>query len=87
MGWPRLTHLPILSVLGTHQAWVRARRIARAGSSQGIEVHMWQWFPPIAEVAELRVGQVCAGATHHGWEKKLNHLPEPLVPVGQNGLQ
>lgn len=83
---PPVTHLPILSVLGTHQAWVRARRMAWAGSSQGIEVHMWQWFPPIAEVAVLRVGQVCAGATHHGWEKKLHHLPEPLVPVGQNGL-
>lgn len=44
---------------------------------------MWQWLPPVAEVAVFGVGQVCAGTTRHRWEEQLNHLPETSVPVGR----
>lgn len=74
---------PIAPIFQSLVSWVRPRTTGKAGSSQGIKVHIWQWLPPIAEVAVLRVGQVCAGATHHRWEEELHHFPEPLVSVGR----
>lgn len=63
----------------------REERAARAGSGQGVKVHSGQWLAPVAEVAVLRVDQICAGATGHGWKQELNHLAEPLVPMGRTG--
>lgn len=69
------------SVLGL----ARDEGAAGAGSGQGIEVHSNQRLPPVAEVAEFRVGQVCAGATGHRWEQELDHLTQPFVPAGRTG--
>ena len=69
------------SVLGQ----AREEGAARAGSGQGIKVHSGQWLPPVAEVAVFRVGQICAGASGHGWEEELDHLTEPLIPMNRTG--
>lgn len=85
---PRGSQLVTSRSLGTpSQFWGLAREegAAGAGSGQGIEVHSNQRLPPVAEVAVFRAGQVCAGATGHRWEEELNHLAQPLIPVGRTG--
>lgn len=86
-GWPCGTKLLIFYALGHQSVLGQAReeRAGRAGSGQGIKVHSGQWLAPVAEVAVLRVGQICARATGHRWKQELNHLAEPLIPMGRTG--